>query len=80
MLCSPPIENCCLKLSIHVQLEKQFVPKFSFWVSVIELHNIIGSPPEQGGLKKVRYEENNIIISGSTLRNILPPQLKNSTA
>ena len=33
------------------------------------------SPPGEGGLKESIYAENNIIISDSTLRNILPPQL-----
>ena len=37
------------------------------------------SSPEEGGLKEARDTYNNIIISDSTLRNILPPQLKNMT-
>ena len=36
-------------------------------------------PPEEVGLKKARDAENNIIISYSTLHNILPPQRKNVT-
>ena len=35
------------------------------------------SPPEEGGRKETIYAENNIIIINSTLRKILPPQLKN---
>ena len=42
-----------------------------------ELHNSIVIPPEDGGLKDERYEESNIIISASTLRNILPSRQKN---
>ena len=42
---------------------------------VRELHNILVSDPNDGGLKEVRDEENNIIISSSTLRMVLPPQL-----
>ena len=34
-------------------------------------------PIEEGGLKDKRDAEDKIIISDSTLRNILPPQLKN---
>ena len=35
------------------------------------------SPPEEGGLKEAIDADNNIIISDSTLRKILPPQLNN---
>ena len=38
------------------------------------------NPPEEGGLKEARYACNNIIISDSAIRNILPPQLKNISA
>ena len=38
------------------------------------------SPPEEGGIKEARDADNNIIISDSTLRPILPPQLKNMSA
>ena len=37
-------------------------------------------PPEYGGLKFTRYEENNIIISDYTIHNIIPPQLNNMYA
>ena len=37
-------------------------------------------PTEEGGLKESIDAEDNIIISYSTLCNILPPQLKNMTA
>ena len=33
-------------------------------------------PPEEGGLKEVRNEGKNIVISNSTLCNILPLKLK----
>ena len=38
------------------------------------------SPLEEGELKEARYEDNNIIISGSNLQNILPPQLNKITS
>ena len=34
------------------------------------------SPPEEGGIKEARDADTNITISDSTLRKILPPQLK----
>ena len=37
-------------------------------------------PPEELGLKEARDAEDNAIISYSTLRNILTPQLNNMTA
>ena len=37
-------------------------------------------PPEEDGLNEARYSDNNIIISDSTLCNILPPQLNNMTS
>ena len=45
-------------------------------MSVRELHNRIVSDPIDGGLKYARDEDVNIIISDSTLRSLLPPQLK----
>ena len=38
------------------------------------------SPPEKGGIKETWYADNNIIISDSTLRNIVSPQLNNMSA
>ena len=49
-------------------------------VSVQEHHNSMVRPPEEVGLKEERGEDNNIIISDSTLLNILPPQLKRMTS
>ena len=37
-------------------------------------------PPEEGKIRKARDVDNNTIISDSTLRNILPPQLKKMTS
>ena len=45
-------------------------------MSVRELHNSLVSDPNDGGLKDARYEDDNIIISDSTLRSLLPSQLK----
>ena len=40
----------------------------------------MASPPEEGGLKDARAADNNIVISDSTLRKILPPQLNKMTS
>ena len=49
-------------------------------VSVGELYNSLVSDTNYGGLKYSRYEENNIIISDSTLRSLLPHELKQISA
>ena len=58
------------------QIEPQLVPKFLLQVSVRELHNSLVSDPNDGGIKDARDEYDNIIISDSTLRSMLPSQLK----
>ena len=60
--------------------EPQLVPQLLLQVSEIELHNILVSDPNDGGLKDARYEYDNIIISDSTLRSLFPPQLKKMSA
>ena len=75
-----PTANYCLKLSIDVQSYTQLVPTFLLHVSVQELHNIIVSPSEEVLLNEEIDAYNNISISDSTLRNILPPQMKKVTA
>ena len=57
------------------QTEPQLAPKLLPQVSVRELHNSLVSDTNDGGLKDSRYEDDNIIISDSTLRSMLPPQL-----
>ena len=69
-----PILNYCLKVNISGHTEPQLFPKLLLQVSVSELHNRIVSDPVDGGLKESRDTENNIIISGSTLRSLLPLQ------
>ena len=58
------------------QSEPQLVPKLLLQVSVIEIHNSLVSDPNDGGIKDTRDEDGKIIISDSTLRSLLPPQLK----
>ena len=74
------IANYRLKFSIDGNSEPQLVPKLLLQVSIWELHNSTMSTPEEDGLKEARYAENNIMISDSTPRSILPPQLKKMSA
>ena len=60
--------------------EPQLVPKVLLQVSIRELNNSVISDPNDGVLKYSRDEENNINISDSTLRSLLPPQLKQMSA
>ena len=69
-----PVSNDFHKVIIKDQTEPQRVPIFLLQVSGRELYNSLISVPNDVGLKEVRYEENNIIISDSTLRTLLPPQ------
>ena len=66
-----PIVNNSLKLSIDRKVEKQLVPKFLLRILLRELHNSMIIQPEESRLKEERDAENNIIISDSTLLNIL---------
>ena len=75
-----PISNYCLKVMLDDQTEPQLVPKLLLQVSVRELHNSLVSDTNDGGLKYSRYEDGNIIISDSTLRSLLSPQLKHMSA
>ena len=75
-----PISNDCLKVVLYDQTETQLVPKFLLQMSVRELHNSLVSDPNDGGIKDARDEYGKIIISDSTLRSLLPPQLKQMSA
>ena len=50
------------------QIEPQIVPRLLLQVSVRELHNRLVSDTNDGGIKYSRDEDDNIIISDSTLR------------
>ena len=56
--------------------ETQLVPKLLLQMYVRELNNILGSDTKYDGPKEARYENDNIIISDSTLRSLLLPQFK----
>ena len=71
-----PISNDCFKVMFDDQTEPQLVPKLSLQVPVRELHISLVSYPNDGGMKYARDEDDNIIISDSTLRSLLPLQLK----
>ena len=69
------IVNYCLKVNIDGHNRPQLVPELLLQVYVIEIHNSLSNDPEDGGLKEEIDVENNIIISDSTLRSLLSPQL-----
>ena len=71
-----PISDDHLKVMFDDHTEPQLVPKFSLHVSIRTLHKSFVSYPNDGGLKDSRYEDDNIIISDSTLYSLLPPQFK----
>ena len=75
-----PISNDCLKVLLDDQTEPQLVPKLLLQVSVRELHNSLVSDTNDGGLKDTRNEDVKIIISDSTMRSLLPQQLKQMAA
>ena len=62
------------------QTEPQPVPNLLLQVYVREIHNRLISDPNYGGLKDARNEDDNVIISNSTLSSLLPPQLKQMSA
>ena len=74
------VTNDCLKVLLYDQTEPQLVPKLLLQVYVRELNNSLVSDPNDGGLKDSRDEDGNIIISDSTFRLLLPPQLKQVSA
>ena len=61
---------------LYDQTEPQLVPKLLLQVSVRELHNSLVSDPNYGVIKYSRDEDGKIIISDSTVRALLPAQLK----
>ena len=71
-----PIVNDCLKVKIYGHNEPQLVPKHLLQVSIREIHNNLIRSTIYCGLKEARYEDDNIIISDSTLSSLLLPQLK----
>ena len=76
----PPIYNDCLKVMFDDQTENQIVPKLLLQVSVREMHNSLVIGTNDGGIKDAWDEDDNIIISDSTLRSLLPLQLKQMSA
>ena len=62
------------------QSETQLFLKLLLQVSVRELHNSLVSDLNDGGIRDVRDKDDNIIISDSKLRSLLPPQLKTISA
>ena len=74
------IDNDSIQLYIRGQAGPQLVPKLLLKLFVREQYNSTVIPLEEGGMKEARDTKDNIIISDSTLRNILPPQINKITA
>ena len=75
-----PIRKTLYKIIHWRSIRNTVISKLLFQILVREIHNIMVSPPEEGGLKESKYAENNIIIQDSILCNTLRPQLKKITA
>ena len=69
------IFNDFQKVKIDGHTEPQLLPKLLLQMSVRELHKNIVSATIYGGLKEARDEDDNIIISDSTLCSLFTPQL-----
>ena len=63
-------------MKIDGYTEPQLVPKLLLRVYVRELHNNLVSTTKDNGLKEAIDEDDNIIVSDSTLHSLLPPQFK----
>ena len=70
-----PIVNDFVKVKMDGHTETQLVTIFLLQMSIIEIHNNLVSDTSEGGIKEERDEENNIIISDSTLRSLLSPRV-----
>ena len=70
------ISNDCPKVIFDDQTEPILFTNFLLQVSARELHNSLVSDTNDGGIKDSRYEDDNVTISDSTLRSLLPPLLK----
>ena len=70
------IVNNCLGVKIDGPTEPQMVPILLFHVSVIEPHKNIVNKKIYGGPKETINEDDNVIISDSTLCSIFLPQFK----
>ena len=71
------IVDDCIKVKIDGHTELQLVQKILFQVFVRKLHNNLVSATIDGVIRESRDEDDNIIISDSTLRSLFPPQFKN---
>ena len=78
-VCQSPISNDCLKVIFDDQTEPQLVPKLLLQVSVRELNNSLVSYPNDGGFKDARDIYDNVFISDSILRSLLPPKFNPMT-
>ena len=71
-----PIAKDCLKIKVTGTDKKEVVHKKLFQISVRELYNDLIKPEDQGGLKEAKDASGNVIIGLTTLRYLMPPQVK----
>ena len=62
------------------QTQSQLIPKLLLHVFVIELNNSLFSDPSAGGIKDARDEDHFSRSHTTTLRSLLPPQVKQMSA
>eukprot|EP00978_Attheya_sp_CCMP212_P009286 scaffold21956_cov70-Attheya_sp.AAC.2 len=79
-VCQSPISRDTLIIKDAETGVKRSVPKLLFECSMRQLHNELIAPPDQGGLLGARHHESNdVIISDTMLRLLVPPELRPMT-
>ena len=71
-----PIAKDCLKIKIAGSKETLSTPKLLLQIPIRELHNDMIKSPDDGGLPEAFDANGNVIISDTTLRKLMPPQIK----
>ena len=70
-----PIANDTLLVSNPDRNEKEHVSKLLLEIPMRELHNLLISSPDEGGLAEARDPiTNKVIISDTALQHLLPPR------
>ena len=68
-----------LKIKMEGQKDPVLMEKLLIQISIRELHNDLVKPMSEGGFAGARDKEGNIIIGDTTLKRLLPPQLRKMT-
>ena len=79
-VCHYPITRDTLLIADAYSKVKRRVPKLLLECSMRQLHNELIASPDYGGLVGSRHAiTNDVIISGTMLRSLAPPQLRPMT-